>query len=249
MAKARGILKIRGTLDDLTFYKMKGEHYVRRKSGVSKKRIKKEAVFARTRENNSEFSSCAMAGRRLRTALGPLLFKPKDSRLTSRLLQTLCKIKALDQVSMRGKRTVAKGISGVAGKLLLTGFDFNDASPLGRILRVPYVLEEAEGTVTLADFIPSRHLAYPKAATHVSLQLAQLSLDFELGTHKLVLSLPQQLPMQQSAGTVVLSTAAITEPLGITLFLFSVSFYQEVNGIHYSLKNGDYSALQIIGIY
>jgi hypothetical protein len=228
---------------------MKGEHYVRRKSGVSKKRIKREAVFARTRENNAEFSSCAMAGRRLRTALGPLLFKPKDSRLTSRLLQTLCKIKALDQASVRGKRTVAKGISGIAGKLLLTGFDFNDASPLGRILRVPYVLDEAEGTVTLADFNPSRHLAYPKAATHVSLQLAQLCLDFEVGTHKLVLSLPQQLPIEQPVGTVLLSTAAVMEPIGITIYLFSVSFYQEVNGIHYSLKNGDYSALQIIGIY
>lgn len=249
MAKARGILKIRGTLDGLTFYKMKGEHYVRRKSGVSKKRIKNEAVFARTRENNAEFSNCATSGRWLRTAMGPLLFKPKDSRLTSRLLQTLCKIKALDHTSMRGKRTVEKGIAGVAGKLLLTGFDFNDASPMGRILRVPYALDEAEGTVTFADFIPSRHLVSPKAATHVSLQLAQLHLDFALGTHKLVLSLPQQLPLQQSAGTVVLSTAAITEPLGTTFFLFSVTFYQEVNGIRYSLKNGDYSALQIIGIY
>jgi len=248
MAKARGILKIRGTLDDLTFYKMKGEHYVRRKSGVSKKRIKREAVFARTRENNCEFASCAMAGRRLRTALGPLLFKPKDSRLTSRLLQTLCKIKALDQVSQRGKRTVAKGMAGVAGKLLLTGFDFNDASPLGRILRVPYTLDEAEGTVTLADFIPSRHLAFPKAATHVSLQLARLSLDLELGTHRLVMSLPQQLPMNQSQATIQLATGSLDLPFGTTFFVLSISFYQEVNGIHYALKNGDYSALQIIGI-
>jgi hypothetical protein len=249
MAKARGIIKIRGTLGDLTFYKLKKDHIVKQKGGVSKKRIKREPAFARTRENNQEFASCAVSGRRLRTALGPLLFRAKDSRLTSRLLQTLCKIKALDQVAMRGKRTVANGIAGVAGKMLLTGFDFNMEAPMGRILKVPYVLEEAEGRVVFADFIPSRHLAYPKAATHVSLQLAQLRLDFALGTHKLVLSPAQNLAIHQSMSTLEMTTVMPPNLTGETLFLLSLTFYQEVNGIHYSLKRGGSTSLQILGVY
>lgn len=249
MAKARGIIKIRGTLGDLTFYKLKKDHIVRQKGGVSRKRIKREAAFARTRENNQEFSSCAVSGRRLRTALGPLLFRAKDSRLTSRLLQILCKIKALDQVSMRGKRTVALGISGVAGKMLLTGFDFNMDAPMGRILKVPYVLEEAEGRVVFGDFIPSQHLAYPKAATHVSLQLALLGFDFEMSTHRLVLSVPQNLDLGQGANTLELSTGPMSDFTGARLYLLAITFYQEVNGIQYSLKSGGTTALQIIGIY
>lgn len=248
MAKVRGIIKIQGTLGDLTFYKEKTEQLVRRKGGVSKKRIARDAAFARTRENNQEFSNCAKSGRRLRNALGPLLFWAKDSRLTSRLLQTLWKIKSLDTISVRGKRTVAVGIGGVAGKMLLTGFEFNLDAPLGRILKIPYVLEEAEGRVVFTDFLPSRHLAYPKAATHVSLQLAQLRLDFELGTHKLVLSPSQNLMIEQPKSTVEMTTVMPPNIGGETLFLLAVRFYQEVNGIQYALKRGGTTSLQIIGV-
>ncbi len=249
MAKARGIIKIKGSLYDLTFYKLEGEEVVREKSGVSKERIQREPAFARTRENNQEFSSCARAGRMMREALGPLLFSSKDSRLASRLLQTLCKIKILDQASLRGKRTVARGIAGIAGKQLLTGFDFNKDAPLGSILKAPYVLDEGEGTVVISNFLPGRDLASPKGATHVRLQLATLGLNFETGARTLVLSLPQNRLLTQSSATVELGVEPVPDVAGVNFFLLSLSFYQEVNGIQYSLKNGYYSALQIIGVY
>ncbi len=49
MAKLKSLIKIEGTLDDLTFYKGKEGFLVRSKGGVSKKRINNDPAFARTR--------------------------------------------------------------------------------------------------------------------------------------------------------------------------------------------------------
>jgi hypothetical protein len=57
MAKLKGILKIEGTLQDMTFYKTQDGHLVKTKSGVSADRIANDPAFARTRENGTEFAN------------------------------------------------------------------------------------------------------------------------------------------------------------------------------------------------
>ncbi len=81
MAQSTGILKIEGTIEDLTFYKKDGKNYVRRKGGVSKERIANDPNFVRTRENGSEFGHSASAGKMLRLAASSMVFKAKDSQL------------------------------------------------------------------------------------------------------------------------------------------------------------------------
>lgn len=66
MAKLKGIIKIEGTLQDMTFYKTQDGHLVKTKSGVSGSRIATDPAFARTRENGAEFGSAAKAGKLLR---------------------------------------------------------------------------------------------------------------------------------------------------------------------------------------
>ena len=78
MAKSTGILKIEGTLENITFYKSADGQMVRTKGGVSKKRILNDPAFIRTRENGAEFGHSANAAKMLRTALGPMAFKAKD---------------------------------------------------------------------------------------------------------------------------------------------------------------------------
>ena len=51
MAKLSGILKIEGTLENLTFYKTQDGHLVKTKGGVSADRIANDPTFQRTREN------------------------------------------------------------------------------------------------------------------------------------------------------------------------------------------------------
>ncbi|WP_052705271.1 hypothetical protein [Flavobacterium sp. 316] len=134
MAKANGLLKIEGTIDDLTFYKKDGKNFVRRKGGISRERILNDPSFVRTRENGAEFAHSANAGKLLRLALGALVFKAKDSRLASRMLQTMSKIKNLDTTSLRGQRKVQVGITTTEGKQTLRGFDFNLNAPLKKCI-------------------------------------------------------------------------------------------------------------------
>ncbi len=75
MAKSSGILKIEGTLENLTFYKSADGHMVRTKGGVSRNRILNDPAFVRTRENGVEFGHSAQAGKLLRMAAGQLVFK------------------------------------------------------------------------------------------------------------------------------------------------------------------------------
>jgi hypothetical protein len=48
MAKQSGAYKITGTVDNLCFYEMEGKFYVRKKSALTGKRVKKDPLFANT---------------------------------------------------------------------------------------------------------------------------------------------------------------------------------------------------------
>lgn len=49
MAKQAGLFKITGCIDNLCFYKMGGEYYVRNKSSLDSKRVKTDPAFKLTR--------------------------------------------------------------------------------------------------------------------------------------------------------------------------------------------------------
>ncbi len=134
MAKLRSLIKLEGTMEDLTFYKGADGYFVRTKGGVSKNRIMNDPAFARTRENGAEFGSIASSGKLLRTALGPMVFRAKDSKLTSRLVKVMGQIKNLDSVSARGARNVAEGLNSSNSTSILEGFDFNARATFGSVL-------------------------------------------------------------------------------------------------------------------
>src|ERR1700748_668661 len=62
MGKQKSIVKVQGSIDDMTFYQMNGISYVRKKTvGPSKEKIKTDPRYKRTKENNQEFAG-AVAG-------------------------------------------------------------------------------------------------------------------------------------------------------------------------------------------
>jgi hypothetical protein len=89
MAKQKGIIKLKGTIGDITFYKSKDGYIAREKGGVDAKRIANDPAFQRTRENGSEFGRAGKAGKTLRMALRTLLLNSSDSRMVSRLTQLM----------------------------------------------------------------------------------------------------------------------------------------------------------------
>jgi hypothetical protein len=73
MAKQAGDFFIEGTIDELTYYKMYGRYYVRRKSSLTKKKFHKSKSFERSRESCQRFSE----GNRLASRLYRRIKKEK----------------------------------------------------------------------------------------------------------------------------------------------------------------------------
>ncbi|MBT1711324.1 hypothetical protein KK062_23985 [Fulvivirgaceae bacterium PWU5] len=99
MAKQKGIIKLEGTLGDITFVKTAGGYIARERTSLSGDRIKNDASFQRTRENNSEFGRAAQTGQVIRTAFRPLYGGIADSRMTGRLTKQLIRVLRTDPVT------------------------------------------------------------------------------------------------------------------------------------------------------
>src|SRR3954452_23151383 len=154
MATQEGIVPIKGTIGNLTFFKTaSGGFRVRARNVVSAKKVAKGRNYIRTRENLAEFSNAADAASLIRRAFAPITAKAKDGKAFSRLVGELRKVVVSDGTSDRGQRNVASGDAA-----LLSGFEFNGNTTLSTTLMAPYtaVLDRATGnaSVDVPAFVP-----------------------------------------------------------------------------------------------
>jgi hypothetical protein len=248
MARQKGIIKLKGTIGDITFYKTQDGHLAREKGGIDASRIKSDPAFQRTRENGSEFGRAGKAGKVLRTALRALLLNSADGRMVSRLTQQMVKVIQADMVSERGLRNVIDGEAE-----LLTGFEFNIRGKLGTSLFAPFVgaIDRVTGdiTVDLAPFIPANMIAAPSGTTHFKIISAGAEIDFEAETFIEAHSETAILPWDATPTVAISQTNAVTPASTKPLFLaLGIEFYQEVNGQMYPLKNGAFNPLALVQV-
>ncbi|NDP26653.1 MAG: hypothetical protein GZ087_04395 [Flavobacterium sp.] len=248
MGKLTGIIKFQGTFDGLTFYKSPDGYLVKTKSGVSKNRIMTDPAYVRTRENLSEFSLNAKSGKALRQSISPLLHRAKDSKLSSRMLKLMHTIKNLDHTSVRGERLVRLGLDSAEGKLLLKGFDFNIQAPLSSVLHAGYSVDLATGVLRIPDLIPLEQLGIPEGATHVSFSAAFVNLDFETGVFDSRYSPAVILELDNTISTIILTPEAVPTGTGTRMYLLLIEFFQEVNGVQYSLRNGAFNVMNVVEV-
>ncbi len=248
MAKLNGILKIEGTLQDMTFYKTQDGHLVKTKSSISASRIATDAAFVRTRENGAEFGSAAKAGKILRDSLRVLIENASDNRVTSRVTQLMYKIQKQDTTSARGERKVSLGIVTTEAKNLVKAFNFNSKSVLGSILLKPYAVDTATGVITIGDLVPATDIKPVAGATHVALASAFAAINFETGQSEIQFTNTENLAFDNTSTAVTLTPAAVPTVTGTNFFLLEVIYYQEVNGTQYILNNGAFNALSIIEV-
>ena len=248
MAQQKGILPLKGTIGNITFYKSKDGYLAREKTSVNADRIANDPAFARTRENGAEFGRAGQAGKVLRTALRSLLLNTADSRMLSRLTREMMKVIQADATNERGLRNVIDGEAE-----LLEGFEFNASSKLGTSLFAPFTATinrlSGELQVAIPSFIPVNMVAAPSGATHFKLVSAGVEIDFENKTYVVAFGNSNSMPIDSTA-TAVMNlnhqvTANSTKPLFLVL---GIEFYQEVNGNQYSLKNGAFNALSLIKV-
>jgi len=248
MARQKGIIKLDGTIGDITFYKSQDGYLAREKGGVSADRIANDPNFQRTRENGEEFGRAGKAGKMLRTSIRGLLQNVADGRMVGRLTQEMVKVLQADIISVRGKRNIIDGEAE-----LLEGFEFNIRSKLGTTLFAPFtaVIDRVAGTlnVVVASFIPINMVAAPGGSTHFKLMSAGAAVDFENETFEVDTNETAQMPLDSIATAVINLSNSVTANSTNPLFLaLGIEFYQEVNGVKYSLKNGSYNALSLVKV-
>lgn len=245
MARQKGIIKLDGTIGDITFYKSKDGYLAREKGGIPADRIANDPVFQRTRENGAEFGRAGKAGKILRNAIRGLLQNASDSRMVSRLTTEMVKVIQEDVTNTRGLRNVIDGEAE-----LLQGFEFNINGKLGTTLYAPFVatIDRVAGSITadLAAFVPANMIAAPGGTTHFKIISAGAEIDFENETFVAATSATGVLPWDNNPTAAINLANAVTANSTHPLFLaLGIEFYQEVNGAMYPLKNGAFNALAL----
>ena len=248
MARQKGIIKLEGTIGDISFYKSKDGHLARTKGGVEADRIRSDPAFQRTRENGKEFGKAGTAGRLLRTSFRQYLQNAADSRMVSRLTREMLKVIKSDPVNERGERTVLDG-----DLTLLKGFEFNIAGKLASTFYTSYeatvdrVIGELK--IDVPSFSPVSSIASPEGATHMRLISAGAVVDFEEEGYQAAASQSDEIELNQIATPLIELVnqlpANVTGPLFLVL---GVEFFQSINGVSYPLKNGRFNSLALIEV-
>ena len=245
MARQTGIIRLKGTIGGISFYKTADGHLAREKGGVDKSRIANDPAFQRTRENGAEFGAAGKGGKLVRSAIRILLQNAKDKRVVSRLTTDLLKIVKTDTTNARGLRTVEDG-----NLNLLKGFEFNINGKLGATLFTPFVNAfdrvAGDATVSIAPFAPSIRIAAPAGTTHFKMVMGAAEVDFTNETSVFESDETAVLPYDSANTAQIDLSASVTANSVLPVIqVLGIEFYQEVNGAMYPLKNGTYNALSV----
>lgn len=248
MAKQKGILPVKGTIGNLTFYKSQDGYLVREKGGIDAERIASDPAFQRTRENGAEFGRAGKAGKLLRNAVRALSQNASDSKMISRLTKEMIKVVKTDKVNPRGLRDVIDGEAE-----LLEGFEFNSNCQISTTLYAPYtgVIDRVAGTlsVDIPAFVPQSMVAAPVGATHFRINTAGAEIDFEGNMYVTSAQSTPELPWDTVLTNVISLSNSVTANSTHPLFLLlGIEFFQEVNSTMYPLKNGAFNALSLIKV-
>lgn len=248
MAQQKGILPVKGTLGNLTFYKSKDGYLIREKGGLDAKRIASDPAFQRTRENNAEFGKAGKASKLLRNAVRFFSQNASDGKMVSRLTKEMMRVIKADAVNPRGSRNVIDGEAE-----LLQGFEFNIHGKLSTTLYAPFIaaIDRVTGilSVEMPAFVPANTVAAPIGVTHFKLNLAGAEIDFEGNNIIVQTQSTAELPWDNVLTNAISLDASVTANSTHPLFLvLGVEFYQEVNGQMYSLKNGAFNSLSLVKV-
>ena len=248
MAKQTGIIKLKGTIGDISFYKTKDGHLAREKTSVDAERIKNDPAYQRTRENGSEFGRAIKSGKLLRTALRLLLQVGADKRVSNRVTQAMMKVIKSDQTNPRGQR---KASDGDLSHFL--DFNFNINAKLNSIFYGEYSFAidrvSGEAELQVEAYTPSNTIISPTGTIHYKVSSGAAEVDFDNSTFAFKMQEGTIESIDTQNIPVALHSLNLTANTQLPIFqVMVIEFYQEVNGTMYPLKNGAYNSISIVNI-
>lgn len=265
MSKQTGLIRLKGTIGGVSFYKSEGEDLARIASGPDKTRINNDPAFQRTRENNREFGGSATAAKALRISLTYALQGAADSRLVSRLTQLFKRINAKG-AGVRGQRAIALSANGST----LVNFEFNRKVSFSSIFNAPFTVSSSgdrkSGQVDVAAFNPGDFVKAPAGATHFRLiQALGVVSDYlfdsdaqayepispELNatgaiTYSNYTPLTGSAPVSFNLDTVIPGSEEPDEYTSVVQCV-GIEFFQQIAGVNYLLAQGN--ALKVVRVF
>ena len=112
----------------------------------------------------------------------------------------------------------------------------------------PFTVDKGTGIITINNFVPQKHLAFPAGATDVSFTGAWAMVNFAEENFDTKLTNTVSMPIKNKSGTVTLTPFAMTKGTGTNIFAVQILFSQTVNGQTYSLNKGSFNCLCIVGV-
>jgi hypothetical protein len=257
MSRQKGLIKLKGKMDGISFYNRNGVDLARMAGGPSKEKIKNSPAYRRTRENMSEFGGAATVGKSLRLAIGEAKISKADAGLVGQL-QKLFKQICLNGTGPRGQRSIEL----VSNPELLQNYEFSATTHFTSVFNAPYSIQTTaardEATFAAASFLPSSFVNAPQGATHfrVFTVLCTLSnyvydpvtkhyiatdpiIDM-LSTEEdsAIMDLDAVLPVSISLNPVLPGSPTITATTAVVL-LVGCEFFQRIGAVDYLLAQGD----------
>jgi hypothetical protein len=240
MARQSGILKFKGSLGGLSFYRHKYYGMLVRKSNpVSAERMRTDPAFARTRENSSEFGRTSKAAKLLRHGLLGFLKDIGTEFLDNRLMKHMLSIKDQDCVNARGQRCVSQALTN--NPALLGGFELHAAQTLDKFMLQLPVIDTTAGKITCTAWNGDN---IPPKATHIVVTAFRGSLDFANGTCDIRISESSTLTLDNLSQEISLEPPRPTGISGVEIWGVKVVLMQEINGELYPLQLGAAQLLQ-----
>lgn len=247
MAKTQGIVRLRGSIDGVTYTEGVNGRLSRSKSSLNKAKMDANPKFRTLRLLQSELGSYSKFGALLRSGIKGELARVKPYRGVQRLNKLLNTIKNEDTVNRLGERNVATGLDSARGRNLLLQFDFYGKSNVFSLLQRDFVVDFALGEARIDGFNPMVDLIAPTTATHVRFKSVFIGIDQEQGMVSAKRSPEIYLPLTTVVADLVLQTEGLPLISNRAFYLVQILFYQEINGFS-ELTGLDSAALTVIDI-
>jgi hypothetical protein len=257
MSKHTGLIKLKGNIGGISFYRSEGEDLAKTANGPSKERILSDPAFQRTRENNTEFGASATAAKALRTALVAALQTMGDPRVVSRLTKLFKQIN-LKGTGARGQRSIPVSTN----RPMLENIDFNNKTSFSSVFNAPFTFTNnaarLQGTITIPNFLPSSFIQAPAGATHFRiLQAIGVVSDYSFSPSTLhfeptdptinglsgiiysaVTALNSAVPVTFTLAAALPGTPTMTATVSVVQCI-GIEFFQRVGTVDYLLAQGN----------
>lgn len=243
MAKQIGTVQLQGSIGNISFVKGKNGNFARQRP--ASREIKNDRI----KENMSEFSSAAKAGKQLRTAFATPIADIQDGKIVSRVTQVMSTIQKTDMESPRGSRLVSNG-----DITILQGFEFNGAKALSTVLKVKLAAsidrETGDMEIIIPELNPQKLICKPEAATHYVLTATGAMVNFFNGDYLVNNAQSTNLPLANASNPELKLELQMPAPDADNplLLALGISFLQEVNGEFKPVGEKQYNALALVAV-